>query len=578
MKVVKLVMALLREILIGAKYLSLKETQIIKTYAHVQQKIVKLGTKMEADVNNAKNIMQIRGISASTGNVMNKMVIILIKSLMSVKNAMKAVKLALVHPKRNAINAQNQIINLTQTTKIYVNVLQKTVNSVMKRAFSAYNERKIIINKMEYVNIVIHPNLTTINSIQSVINATLRVQLVMGQLKNIAQNMQKKIYAKDAMKIANLVAINRKMSVQVAYIKCKQCQCNIENCEQCISQDENTCRVCKDNFTLVERGKICQRKKQCKVENCLQQCSLDSDKIFINCQNAFQLSENSRFCEQDQNYQDYSQIFHSNTYYQNNFDQIIEVQITQISREDYSYEIKKTSEKQLKIDLFLNVTCKDKRIILKIKDESFIQQNYLSKTEETMALENYVKLNEKQKEQQKNIEVASQSITSTLVGTIIPLALLGIFMSFFISLKILQLIPIKAFNEQITQKIRGGWEYSGFIDLVWTVYLYVLVSVLLQVFTFEIYDNSSHINYILFALCFFAVFTFPIKFTHIIYKSKNSKDDTFLNQRLGSLIGGLKIFNEDDLKKFLNLQNQNEDLENINNQNLKVKKSQIQID
>ncbi|KAL4493856.1 hypothetical protein ABPG73_010134 [Tetrahymena malaccensis] len=464
--------------------------------------------------------------------------------------------------------------------------------------------------------------------------------------------------------------------------QCQQCECNILNCEQCISQDENTCKVCKHNFNLMEGGKSCQQKKQCKVENCLE-CIQDSEKICTKCQKDFQLSESSKFCFKTYIIQqDYSQIFRLSMQLTDqgykiilqfekpilidedkSFDDIIEVQITQIGKDDYSYKIKKTSEKQIKIDLFLNVTCKEERIILTITDESFIQQNYLSKTEETVALENYVKLSVNQKEQQKNIEAASQSITSTVVGTIIPLALLGnfyivfsmlditgliyyllyldirypfnvtsfcslfqnfqfafipnmllnfldteytqwapkkfienesdgyflhgagqsftiisIFMTIYISLKIIQLIPIKVFNEYITQKIRGGWEYSGFIDLIGTVYLYVLVSVLLQVFTFEIYDNSSHINYILFAICSIAVFAIPIKFTHNIYKSKNAKDDTFLNQRLGSLIGGLKLYNDDDLSEFQNVQNQNEDQENINEQNFKGRKSsQLQL-
>ncbi|EAS02481.2 hypothetical protein TTHERM_00629930 (macronuclear) [Tetrahymena thermophila SB210] len=463
--------------------------------------------------------------------------------------------------------------------------------------------------------------------------------------------------------------------------QCEQCQCDIENCEQCISQDEETCEVCKPNFILIENGKVCQKQKYCKVENCLQ-CSLNSDKICLKCQKGFFLSENNRFCDLTFNEINLSQQFHLNMQLtdegykiilqfekpllirdENNFDQIIEVQITQIKREDYSYKIKKASEKQLKIHLMLNVTCKEERGILKIKDEGFIQLNYLSKTEETVVLENFVKLNQNQKEQQKNIQVASQSITSTVVGTVIPLALLGnfyivfsmlditgliyyllyldirypfnvtsfcslfqnfqfafipnmllkfldtnyvqwapkkfienesdgyflhgagqsftiitIFMVIYTSLKILQLIPIKSFNKYITEKIRGGWEYSGFIDLIGTVYLYVLVSVLLQVYTFEIYDNSSQINYILFAICSFAVFAIPIKFTHIIYKSKNAKDDTFLNQRLGSLIGGLKLFNQDDQIEFQDIQNQNEDQENINEKkNQKTKKSQLQL-
>lgn len=119
-------------------------------------------------------------------------------------------------------------------------------------------------------------------------------------------------------------------------------------------------------------------------------------------------------------------------------------------------------------------------------------------------------------------------------------------MTIYIILKALSFVPLPRFKKYILEKIKGGWEYSGFIDLIWSVYLYVLISCLLQFYTFQMHDNSSYVNYALFAICTIACFAIPIKFTQIIYHSKNIKDDTFINEYLGSLIGGLKLFNEDD--------------------------------
>ncbi|EAS05248.2 hypothetical protein TTHERM_01364620 (macronuclear) [Tetrahymena thermophila SB210] len=440
--------------------------------------------------------------------------------------------------------------------------------------------------------------------------------------------------------------------------RCEKCYCKVENCEKCSQQDENTCEKCKDDFILMEKGQKCQQLTQCKVENCLE-CSLNSENSCERCKQNYQLNKINKCVEivKEESYQFNSKIQVTNDGYKitlqfqqplqfkdDNLKNIFSIEITQISSSDYQYEIQKISEQQIKINISLNIACKEETMHLKIKDEKFIQLNHLSKTEDSLLLDNYVKLTEDQKQQQKEIQTASQSITSTVVGTIIPLALLGnfyivfsmlditgliyyllyldirypfnvtsfcnlfqnfqfafvpnmllqfldpnytqwapkkfienqsdgyflhgagqsftiitIIMSIYFGLKILQLVPIKAFQQYINQKVKGGWEYSGFLDLIWTVYLYVLVSSLLQVFTFEIYDNSSYINYILFVICFIAVFGIPIKFTQILYKSKNTKDDEFLNQRLSSLVAGLKLFNQDE--------NTNEECQNLDNQN-----------
>ncbi|EAR85944.2 hypothetical protein TTHERM_01178710 (macronuclear) [Tetrahymena thermophila SB210] len=110
-------------------------------------------------------------------------------------------------------------------------------------------------------------------------------------------------------------------------------------------------------------------------------------------------------------------------------------------------------------------------------------------------------------------------------------------------IKVLSYIPIPKIKIYIESKIKSGWEYSGFLDLIGCVYVYVLVSSLCQFYCFQFDEPLAFINYTLFAISFIFVFLAPITMVIFITKCKNLSDPQ-IQQQFGSLIGGLVVPNQ----------------------------------
>ncbi|KAL4461972.1 hypothetical protein ABPG74_000817 [Tetrahymena malaccensis] len=125
-------------------------------------------------------------------------------------------------------------------------------------------------------------------------------------------------------------------------------------------------------------------------------------------------------------------------------------------------------------------------------------------------------------------------------------------------IKILSLIPIPQIRLYILSKIKSGWEYNGFFDLVGCVYVYVLVSSLLQFYCFKFDESLAFINYTLFSLSFIFMIIYPIMLTIFIVKCKNLRDPN-IQLQFGSIIGGFVLPEIETIE--LNVKN------NINNKN-----------
>ncbi|EAR83070.2 H-type lectin domain protein (macronuclear) [Tetrahymena thermophila SB210] len=115
-------------------------------------------------------------------------------------------------------------------------------------------------------------------------------------------------------------------------------------------------------------------------------------------------------------------------------------------------------------------------------------------------------------------------------------------------IKILSFIPIPQIRVYIQSKIKSGWEYCGFFDLVGCVYVYVLVSALSQFYCFQFDESLAFLNYTMFSLCFTFVMIYPIMLTIFIAKCKNLRDPQ-IQQQFGSIFGGYVLPEEEQSKE-----------------------------
>ncbi|KAL4475420.1 hypothetical protein ABPG72_022055 [Tetrahymena utriculariae] len=131
--------------------------------------------------------------------------------------------------------------------------------------------------------------------------------------------------------------------------------------------------------------------------------------------------------------------------------------------------------------------------------------------------------------------------------------------SIYSVIKILSFIPIPQIRVYIQSKIKSGWEYCGFFDLVGCVYVYVLVSALSQFYCFQFDEPLAFLNYTMFSLCFTFVMVYPIMLTIFIMKCKNLRDPE-IQQHFGSIFVGYVLPDAEQVSK-----EQEEKVQNDNN-------------
>ena len=132
------------------------------------------------------------------------------------------------------------------------------------------------------------------------------------------------------------------------------------------------------------------------------------------------------------------------------------------------------------------------------------------------------------------IKNVGQSFTIVLIG-----------LGFPILYKILSYVKVWKIGEYFKNRIKQEWEYNGYFDLLWTVYIYAAAGVFLQFFKYEIYDNISYLNYVMHVVTFFVIVLSPLGVYFIIYKGESIKYNSLLNEKFDILIGGINIVKQD---------------------------------
>lgn len=135
---------------------------------------------------------------------------------------------------------------------------------------------------------------------------------------------------------------------------------------------------------------------------------------------------------------------------------------------------------------------------------------------------------------------AGQSITICIMIT-----------SMYLGARLLRKLPIRVLRAYLDKAIKDTWHYGAFFDMLCTVYIYVLVSALLQFLNFDYNDyiGLAVVNYSLHIIFTFLSLFIPFAMFAFIYKLKDLKSNKDMQTKLSTLVGGLNLYNESDFKK-----------------------------
>ncbi|KAL4467241.1 hypothetical protein ABPG72_005866 [Tetrahymena utriculariae] len=221
-------------------------------------------------------------------------------------------------------------------------------------------------------------------------------------------------------------------------LKCEQCQ--ISNCLKCKDFDSSQCSQCNDGYNLDSPQKcsliqVCQvlKCKQCtstdlaKCQICQDNYVLDSNKQCNNLStNSFSLSQNLI----DTGYTIYIQFNSQIAISNQSIDQIISIQINNFNNFQVTfYQV--VNNQQIKATLQVTSNCKQNTLTVSIRDNSFAQVNNLSKRQDTIPLSDFVILSSQQRQQAQAIKDTANTIQSSLLSSILPIAILGNFYVLF---------------------------------------------------------------------------------------------------------------------------------------------------
>ncbi|EWS72591.1 hypothetical protein TTHERM_001089028 (macronuclear) [Tetrahymena thermophila SB210] len=445
-----------------------------------------------------------------------------------------------------------------------------------------------------------------------------------------------------------------------------QCQlnCSLDNCKECQDPPNNKtqCKSCNSGYVLDPSTNQCVS-TQCKVLQC-SQCQPYKPNLCQTCNDKYNLDSDSQCILSIQNDFSVQQTVIQNVGYNvtllfknqivmedQNFDSQLKIQIQDYAN-PFQVTILQVQEKSIKIQLKLQENCKNKNLVVQMKDHSFVQINNLVDPQKEVKLNEYVVLSESQIQQSQQTKQVASGASSSLLIMMILMIVIGntyvlfstidlttfiyfmlfidvrypdnvmsfcsIFQNFqfafipnaiqvylmdsnytqpytpkkFIDngydayffngagqslttmagiiaiygvIKILSYIPITSIRVYIRNKIKSGWEFCGFFDMVGCVYVYLLISSLLQFYSFQFDESLTFINYTLFSLTFAFTIIYPIMITIFIKKCKNLNDPQ-IQMQFGSIIGGLVIPQNDQNSEEQNKKQEN----NLNQSNLKT--------
>ncbi|KAL4477137.1 hypothetical protein ABPG72_008871 [Tetrahymena utriculariae] len=430
-------------------------------------------------------------------------------------------------------------------------------------------------------------------------------------------------------------------------------KCIVQNCDFCQSNSSNSCSQCSIGYQIVISTQqntnpinICQKPNSCLVDGC-QTCSQTYNTLCLKCKDPLIIKNLGKQCQSiDQN--DFDVIYQAtNTGYnvtisfqenlvyfnQTNYEKILSIEITGI--QNYTYQVANVVSNKIYLSIKVDQNCKNQKLEVKFYDPNFVQINNIQNNYKEVQLSSYVVLSQNQQQQAQAAKTVSQSMQTTLLYSMLSIAMIGnfyvlfntidfttfiyyllfvnvrypsnvtsfcsIFQNFqmafipnvfqvyltdpnyiqpytpgkfmeygndayflnsagqsytivfciltiYIFIKLLSFVKIPGFQLYLQKKIESGWEYNAFFDLIWTVYMYVVVGVFLQFYKFEFTESLSFLNYTLFSMSFIAIFFIPVMIAIFISKTPNLSDPT-IQKQFSSIVGGLKVDDHSEEKQ-----------------------------
>ncbi|EWS72584.1 hypothetical protein TTHERM_000629740 (macronuclear) [Tetrahymena thermophila SB210] len=420
-------------------------------------------------------------------------------------------------------------------------------------------------------------------------------------------------------------------------------KCLVQNCDQCQLNNSNSCSQCSDGYLIIINSQkntnpinICQKINACMVHGC-QTCSQTDNNVCLKWKLCQSIDSNYFYViykVTDTGY-NITISFQENlvNFNMTNYEQILRIEITGI--QNYTYQVTSVLSNKIYLSIKVDQNCKNQKLEVKLHDPNFVQINNIQNSFKEVQLSSYVIQNQNQQEQAQAAKSASQSMQSTLLYSMLSIAMIGnfyvlfntidlttfiyflmfvnvrypsnvtafcsIFQNFqmafipnvfqaylidpdyiqpytpgkfmdygndayllnssgqsytivfgilaiYIFIKLLSFIKIPGFQLYLQKKIESGWEYNAFFDLIWSVYMYIVVGVFLQFYKFEFTESLSFLNYTLFSMSFIAIFFIPIMIAIFISKTPNLNDPR-IQKQFSSIVGGLKVCGDSEVKQ-----------------------------
>ncbi|EWS72590.1 hypothetical protein TTHERM_001176649 (macronuclear) [Tetrahymena thermophila SB210] len=211
-----------------------------------------------------------------------------------------------------------------------------------------------------------------------------------------------------------------------------QCQCNVQYCQKCDPLDGSTCQQCITEYHFNPTGQTVQCQLNCSLDNCKEcqdppnnktQCKICNFGYVLDPSTNQCVSTQCKVlqCSQCQPYKpNLCQIFTEDQ----NFDSQLKIQIQDYAN-PFQVTILQVQEKSIKIQLKLQDNCKNKNLVVQMKDHSFVQINNLVDPQKEVKLNEYVVLSESQIQQSQQTKQVTSGASSSLLIIMILMIVIG---------------------------------------------------------------------------------------------------------------------------------------------------------
>ncbi|KAL4497879.1 hypothetical protein ABPG72_000634 [Tetrahymena utriculariae] len=225
-------------------------------------------------------------------------------------------------------------------------------------------------------------------------------------------------------------------------------ECNLIGCKTCDVQNNKICIECQDNFILNKQNNSCE---PCKIDNC-KVCSKKQLGSCQECEDSYTLfadSNNKNLCKQIKQYQTFTlkQNCTSKGYQiYINFEKELQFlnptptheELNQIfnftigSKQNFTYTYSVRSKNEILLEIETEEEWKQETLQLQVHDNQFIENNKLSKQNDSLNLDPLVSNKKKDDNTSTNrTKEAAKTINTIAQSSAFPLALFGDFFKVF---------------------------------------------------------------------------------------------------------------------------------------------------